>query len=135
MADTVTGPLGAEGRYFDALRAGHVELPQCKGCGKWHWPAVWRCGQCGSWEHDWHKVDMKGTIFSWTRTHHNFGGTEGFEKPFVSIIVALDQVPVRLLGIMEGDTSQVKIGLPVVGRTDKTVFNNAEMPAIRWKAA
>lgn len=133
MVEMVTGQLGAEGRYWEALHAGHAELPQCKGCGKWHWPAVWRCGECGSWEHEWHRQPLAGTIFSWTRTHHPFGGTEGFARPFTTVLVTLDTVPVRLLGVIEGDDAALKIGASVSGRIDRTPYNGAEIPSIRWR--
>ena len=43
---TATGPIGAEGRYFDALIEGRLELPRCEGCGLWHWPAVLPREEC-----------------------------------------------------------------------------------------
>jgi len=132
MAETVTGPLGAEGRYWDALAKGHLELPRCQGCGRWHWPAVWRCGDCGSWEHEWVEQPIAGTIFTWTRTHHPFGGTEGLAKPFTTVLVTLETVPVRLTGILEGDDTSLEIGAPVTGRIGRTRFADAEIPALRW---
>lgn len=130
-----TGQIGAEGRYWDALAEGRLELPRCKGCGKWHWPAVWRCGECGSWDHEWVEQKMAGTIFTWTRTHHRFGGTEGIELPYVTVLVELDDVPIRLQGLIEGDEQNLKIGAKVVGRVDRTVFGNARIPSLRWTIA
>lgn len=135
MAQMVTGQLGAEEPYWDALAAGHLVLQQCRGCGKWNWPAVWRCGDCGSWEHDWVEQRLAGTIFSWTRTHHRFGGTEGFNLPYVTALVTLDAVPVRLQGIVEGDETTLRIGAPVVGRISSTAFEDAQIPSIRWSLA
>ena len=132
---TATGPIGAEGRYWRALIEGHLELPRCAGCGHWHWPAVWRCGRCGSWEHDWRPQPLAGAIFSHTRTHHPFGGTEAFAKPFTTVLVALDSVPVRLIGVLEGDETGLAIGAPVTGRVDRTRFDQAEIPALRWSLA
>jgi len=133
MVQTVTGPLGAEGRYWQALAEGHLELPQCTGCGRWHWPAVWRCGACGSWEHRWREVALSGAIFTWTHTWHPFGGTEGIDKPFVTLLVSLAEVPIRLLGILEGPEDGVKIGAAVIGRIDRTPFGDHFVPAIRWR--
>lgn len=135
MAHMVTGQLGAEGPYWDGLAEGRVVLQQCKGCGKWNWPAVWRCGDCGSWEHGWVEQSLSGTIFTWTRTHHRFGGTEGLEVPFVTTLVTLDAVPVRLQGLLEGSDEGLRIGARVTGRIDKTHFGNATIPSIRWSIA
>ncbi|WP_181883538.1 Zn-ribbon domain-containing OB-fold protein [Sphingorhabdus pulchriflava] len=130
-----TGQIGAEGRYWDALAKGRIELPRCKGCGKWHWPAVWRCGECGSWDHEWVEQPMAGTIFTWTRTHHRFGGTEGIALPYVTALVELASVPVRLQGLLEGVEQDLKIGAQVVGRVGSTPFGDAQIPSLRWKIA
>ena len=130
-----TGQIGAEGRYWDALAEGRLDLPRCKGCGKWHWPAVWRCGECGSWDHEWIAHKMVGTIFTWTRTHHRFGGTEGIELPYVTVLVELADIPIRLQGLIEGDEQNLRIGAKVVGRVDHTVFGNARIPSLRWTIA
>ena len=132
MGDVVTGQIGAEGRYWQALREGHVELPRCAGCGAWHWPAVWRCGECGSWEHQWVAPSLAGAIYTWTRTWHGFGGTEGFARPFVTLVVALRDVPVRLTGVLEGGEDGVAIGRPVTGRVAGTAFSGATIPSLRW---
>ena len=133
MAQTITGPLGAEGRYWEALAEGHLELPQCAACRRWHWPAVWRCGKCGSWEHYWREVPLTGAIFTWTRTWHKFAGTERLDKPFVTLLVSLTDVPVRLLGVLEGVEEGVRIGAAVTGCIDHTRFGDQSVPAIRWR--
>lgn len=132
---TATGPIGAEGHYWDALVEGRLELPRCKGCGTWHWPAVWRCGECGSWEHEWVAQPIEGRVFTYTRTHHPFGGTEAFERPFVTLVVTLDAVPVRLTGVLEGDETGLRIGAPVKGAITRTAFGEARIPALRWRLA
>lgn len=132
---TATGPIGAEGPYWDGLLAGRLVLPRCAGCGTWHWPAVWRCGQCGSWEHDWHEQDLTGTVFSWTRTHHRFAGTEHFSLPFSTVLVALSAVPVRLIGVLEGDETGLRIGAAAAGRIDHTMLGKTRIPALRWRLA
>jgi len=135
MAQTVTGPLGAEGRYWDALVLGHLELPRCVGCGRWHWPAVWRCGDCGAWEHEWQPRRLAGEVFAWTRTWHPFAGAEGLEKPFVTVLVTLSDAPIRLIGVVEGEAVDLRIGAGVIGRIDRTRFGDAAIPAIRWSLA
>ncbi len=132
MAQMVTGQPGAEGPYWDALAAGQLVLPRCEGCGKWHWPAVWRCGECGSWDHGWHEQPFAGTIYTWTRTHHRFAGTEGLDLPFVTALVLLDNVPIRLNGLLEGPELALAIGARVTGRASATRFGTDTIPSIRW---
>jgi len=135
MANTATAPVGAEGRYWEALAEGHLELPRCAGCGRWHWPAVWRCGDCGGWEHDWTATALAGSIFSWTRTWHHFDGAESLAAPFVTVLVSLAGGPVRLIGVLEGDETALRLGAPVTGRIDRTRFGDHAIPAIRWSLA
>lgn len=135
MARMVTGQLGADEPYWDALNRGQLVLPRCQGCGAWHWPAVWRCGQCGSWEHEWVEQRFAGTVFTWCRTHHRFAGTEGLPLPFTSVLVELYAIGVRLMGLLEGTEAGLKIGARVTGRTDRTPFGETTIPSIRWSLA
>lgn len=128
--------IGADGRYWQALAAGRLVMQQCVRCRQWHWPAVWRCGECGSWEQQWQQVPLRGTIFSWTRTHHDFGAPSQFELPFVSVVVELEGAGQRrLLGTLQGDTANVRIGAPVTGEIGTVTIDDEALPALRWRMA
>jgi len=135
MVQLATGQLGAEGPYWRGLAEGRLVLPRCKSCGAWHWPAVWRCGNCGSWDHEWVEQALTGTIFSWNRTHHRFGGTEGLPLPFTTLLVELEGSAIRLLGLFEGPQQDVRIGAAVTGRIDRTPYQETTIPSIRWSLA
>jgi uncharacterized OB-fold protein len=75
---------------------------------------------------------MTGTVFAWTRTWHRFGGAEDLGSPFVTALVTLADVPVRLIGVMEGDEADLKVGSTVTGRIDRTQFGGDAIPSIRW---
>ena len=125
---------GADAPYWDGLLAGELRLQKCTGCNRWHWPAVWRCSDCGSWEHAWQGVEPSGKVYSWTRTWHAFGGLEGITKPFVIAVVELAAAGgARLTGIMD-DPGKVEIGQSVSGMITSTPFGNSLVPAIRWRA-
>lgn len=112
---------------------GEVRLQACQRCGKHHWPAVFRCPECGSWEHVWNQVVPRGKIYSWTRTWHRFGGLDAFEAPFVSLVVALEDVPsVRLLGVLDGEDADITIGDAVTGKVSAVSFMGRSIPALRW---
>lgn len=128
-----TETSGADRQYFESLSKGELCLPACKGCGRWHWPAVFRCADCGSWEMAWKPVDPVGTIYTWTRTHHTFAGAEAFAAPFVSLVVSLNQAPsVRLLGTLEGPEDGFRIGSRVRGRITNVEYLGERIPALRW---
>lgn len=124
--------------YWAALSEGRLALPRCASCSQWHWPAVARCGECGEWGLTWHDTAIEGTIFSWTRTWHPFGGTEGLEKPFVTVVVAITGAgDRRLMGLLEGVAAdaQVPIGAFVTGRVTGTRYGEDEIPTITWQLA
>lgn len=127
---------GADGPYWNALAQGRLELPRCSGCDHWHWPAVFRCGHCGSWEMKWEAVELRGRLFSWTRSWHAFGGSEGLGVPYVSLIVELPQAgDRRVLGVLLGDDAGLAIGASVIGETSTTPFENKSIPSLRWRIA
>lgn len=124
--------VGAEAEYWDGLLCGELRLQRCASCKAWHWPAVFRCAGCGSWEHAWEAVALAGNLYSWTRSWHPFGGLEAIDKPFVIAVVKLTGGGgARLIGIMD-DPGAVHIGQSVSGRITTTKFADETIPSIRW---
>jgi uncharacterized OB-fold protein len=127
--------LGQDARYWEALSRGQLELPRCAACGRWRWPAPFRCGDCGSWSFDWQAVEMRGVIYSWTRTWHPFEGTEAFGSPFVTVSVALPQAgDIRLMGVLEGE-GEPAIGAPVAGHVAEAEVHGRSIPGLRWEVS
>lgn len=128
--------VGAEGPYWDALLDGRLALQRCAQCKTWHTPAVWRCSDCGSWEHVWEGTPMRGAIFTWTRNWHRFGGQESLELPFVTVVVALDHMSgARVMGLMDKDSADIAIGAKVMGVRADTPWADSSVPSIRWSLA
>jgi uncharacterized OB-fold protein len=75
---------------------------------------------------------MRGTIFTWTRTWHAFGGTEAIGVPFVPVVVSLDGAPIRLTGLLDQVDADVRIGAAVEGAASATPIGDESVPAIRW---
>jgi uncharacterized protein len=128
--------VGAEAPYWDALLAGRLALQKCAQCDVWHVPAVWRCSACGSWEHVWEDVPMRGEIFTWTRSWHRFGGQEEMATPFIAVVVKLEGANgARVMGLLDTDTPGVAIGAKVTGARADTVYAGNSVPSIRWTLA
>jgi len=126
-------PEEADARFWEALASGQLELQRCSQCGIWHWPAVFCCGACGSWDQEWVPVPIEGTIFTWTRTHHDFPGTEGLVKPFVTVVVTIVDSQVQLMGLLEGAQDGVSIGAKVTGRVVANPGEARGGPSFRWR--
>lgn len=128
--------IGADGEYWAALAQGQLKMQRCDGCSRWHWPAVWRCGECGGWDHSWHAVAPRGRIYSWTRTWHDFGAPKGLAIPYISVVVELDDAGgTRLLGTLDASATAPAIGQPVTARPHHDTFEGEALLAWRWSAA
>jgi len=125
--------IGADGEYWAALAQGKLKMQCCTGCGRWHWPAVWRCGECGGWDQAWHDVQPSGRIYSWTRTWHDFGAPRDLPVPYVSVLVELDGAGGnRLLGTLDPTVAQPAIGMRVTAQPRCDEFEGAPLLSLRW---
>jgi hypothetical protein len=134
----ITGGIGADDPFWEALEAGEIRLPRCRGCGRWTWPAHWRCGECGSWEFRWTAVEPVGTVYSWTRTWYPFDRTRerGGDIPYVVVLVEVDATDgARILGVLTGDEAPLKIGARVTGAILPPSERSLGYPSIVWSIA
>lgn len=136
MGKPVTSTKSADTPYWEGLRQGQLRLQQCQSCSTWHWPAVWRCGECGNWDPAWTDIVLEGEVYSWQTTWHPFGGTEHIGVPYTTVLAALPQAGGRrLLGLFEGDVAQLATGVALVGRIAETVIGGEAIPSLRWRVA
>ena len=137
MSQAATRAAPVDAPYWQGLHEGRLVMQHCQGCGRWHWPSVWRCGECGAWSPEWREIALAGVVYSWTTTWHPFAGTEAIGKPpFTTVLVALPQAGGRrLFGLFEGDDAALALDKPLKGRIDATKVGDAMLPAIRWRIA
>jgi uncharacterized OB-fold protein len=120
--------------YWHGLRRGELVVERCTGCRTWIWPAEWRCGECGSFELGWESVEPTGTVYSWTRTHYPFDPSHADLIPYVHVLVALTEAGGRrLLGILTGDQTGLRIGATVRGYVEPPSARTLDLPALRWE--
>jgi uncharacterized protein len=98
--------------FWQSLRDHRLKIQRCQDCGTWiHYPNA-SCPDCGSSKLDYEAASETGTLFSFTVSNREFG--LGFELPYVSGYVVLDDPPVRLATNVVGcRPSDLSIGLPV----------------------
>lgn len=122
---------GNDTAYWEGLRDGRLVLPRCTACGSWREPGRTICADCWSFETEWAEVPAVGQIFTWARSQRDFMDDIDVLAPYDTVLVALDGVPVRLLGLLVDDSSAgPAIGQRVAGRIERP--RSAAWPVLRW---
>lgn len=81
----------------------------------------------------WVEVEPRGTIYSWTRTWYPFVAERSDALPYVVVVVELpDADGSRVLGVLDGDEGDVRIGAPVSGRVAPACAETLGRPSLRW---
>jgi uncharacterized protein len=113
----IIGGVSADDNYWAALEDGEFKLCRCAKCQAWMWPAHYRC-PCGSWDFSWVKLEPRGNIYSWVRTHYPFDRIQARAKdvPFVSVLAEIPEAGnVRVMGVLNGSEEGLRIGARVRG--------------------
>ncbi|MBP7337116.1 OB-fold domain-containing protein [Niveispirillum sp.] len=134
----ITGGIGADDEYWRGLERGEFRLPRCAGCGRWMWPAHFRCGACGSWEMEWHRTVPKGTIYSWTRSWYAFERVKerAGDVPYVTALVEIEGAGgARVMGVLVGDETDLRVGAAVTGEILPPTEKAKGYPSIVWRLA
>lgn len=126
-----TGPAGdgADAPFWEGLRNGALMLPRCSACRTWREPGRVLCSECHDFATSWEPVAAVGRVYTWARSHRDFVAELDVRAPYLTVLVELEDAPVRLLGILEGADS-VAIGDRVGGVIRRPI--NAEWPVLRW---
>jgi len=99
--------------YWDGLKEGRLMLQRCADCGKIrHYPRP-VCDGCYSMNVGWVQASGRGSIHSYTISHHPFHAGFKEELPFILVTVDLEE-GVRLNAQARHiSENEVRIGLPV----------------------
>lgn len=116
--------------YWDALREHKLVLQRCAECGQFrHYPRP-LCETCYSFEHTWEPASGRGTVHSWTETHHAFNPGFKGELPYVLVTVDLAEGVRLQLQLRDGALDDLEIGRAV--RIDfETVNEQLTVPVAR----
>jgi uncharacterized OB-fold protein len=134
----IAGGIGADDAYWDYLDQGEFRLQQCATCGRWIWPANYRCAGCGGWDLAWIRLEPEGRVYSWTRTWYPFDRTKERAED-VPYAVGLAEIRgaggSRVIGVLKGDEAGLKIGARVRGEIQPRSPKSKGYPSICWMLA
>ena len=105
--------------YWDGLNEGRLLIQKCGECGKLrHYPRA-LCDHCYSFAVEWVEASGRGTVHSWTVTHHPFH--QGFKRELPYILVTVDLAEgVRLQAqLRDLPHDRIKPGMPVSVRFER----------------
>jgi uncharacterized OB-fold protein len=94
--------------FWEGAAAGRLMIQRCASCGKLrHYPRL-LCDACYSDAVEWVEASRRGSIHSWTVSHHAFHPAFKSELPYTLVTVDLAE-GVRALGRWSGE-------IPVIGQ-------------------
>lgn len=131
----ITGGINADGPFWDYLERREFRVPRCVGCGRWMWPAHYRCGDCGSWDQEWLERPLHGAVYSWTRTWYAFDRTQerAEDVPYVVVLVEIPETDgARVLGVLSGSEDGLRIGAAVQGSICEPAPKAKGYPSVVW---
>ncbi len=99
--------------FWDGLKERRLLLQKCSDCGTVrHYPRP-MCGECHSMETDWIEASGKGTVYSWTETHHPFHFGFKAEVPYILVTVTLAEGVRIQTKLLDAKVEDLKLDLPV----------------------
>ncbi|WP_159928601.1 Zn-ribbon domain-containing OB-fold protein [Rhodococcus sp. WAY2] len=119
--------------FWSALKEHRLCIQRCLGCATWiHYPLP-SCAECGSDRLEFEQVSGRGSLYSYTVVHREFGLR--LPLPYVSAYVTLDDVPeIRLsTNIIGCEPEKLGIGMPV--RVAFVDYNNADVTLAYFEPA
>lgn len=119
--------------FWEGLREDRLLLPRCGACGRQRALGRAMCPGCWSFRTEWAQARPEGTVYTWVRSARAFISELDVPVPYVTVLVQLDDAPVRLLGILLGEDPHPVIGDRVTGVIQQPA--NAEWPVLRWHLA
>jgi uncharacterized OB-fold protein len=109
----VPEPSNESRPFWAGLHQHRLLLQRCTQCFRVrHYPRP-VCDACYSMQFDWIEASGRGTIHSWTVTHHAFHFGFKRDLPYVTVVVDLEE-GVRMNAILvDGPQAPLAIGAPV----------------------
>ena len=109
----VPRPTPETRRYWDGCKQHELWLPFCLHCQKHFFYPRRFCPSCFGWDVEWRQVSGRGKLYTYSIQYRPQG--PGFEPPYVTAIVQLDEGPrmmTNLVGI-EPDPEKIRCDMPV----------------------
>lgn len=99
--------------FWDAARAGRIDIPSCKKCNTLQFYPRAICTTCMHDEFDWKTCAGTGHIYTYTVNNRAANSYMKGKTPYVVAVVELDEGVRMMANIIETQIEEVKIGAKV----------------------
>jgi hypothetical protein len=99
--------------YWDACKRHELHLPYCTRCQQFFFYPRSFCPRCFGWEIEWRRVSGRGKVYTYAIQYRP--QAPGFQPPYVTAVVQLDEGPrllTNLVGV-EPDPEKIRCEMPV----------------------
>ncbi len=97
--------------FWDATKAGRLEVQRCTACGHMRFPPSQVCEDCLSEEAQWVQVSGRGTVWSVCEFHRQY--FKGIDVPYNVALVRLEEGPRMYTNIVGAAYDQIEPGMKV----------------------
>jgi uncharacterized OB-fold protein len=94
-------------RFWDGCNKHELWLPFCSNCSEYFFYPRNFCPRCFSWNIDWKQASGKGTLYTFAIQYRP--QAPGFQPPYVTAIVQLDEGPRLMTNLLVDDPEPSKI--------------------------
>ncbi len=99
--------------YWDACKRHELIVQRCSSCRAYRHPPLPNCFECGSGEWEWVKSSGRGTVYTYTITHHPVHPALQEKVPWTVVSVELEEGVQITSNLLDTPPDEVKIGMPV----------------------
>jgi uncharacterized OB-fold protein len=99
--------------FWDAAREGRFVLPRCAACKHLMAPPVANCGSCLGRDFEWVTSSGRGSIYSFIEYFRAWIPQYEGKIPYVVAVIALDEGPRMIAGIVRESDQTVQVGARV----------------------
>ncbi len=129
----VPAPDADSAPFWRGCREHRLLLQQCKGCGKFRFPAAQFCPACRSDAAEWLEASGRGTVYSWIVVVHPVpGDIYRDDVPYAVALVDLEEgvrMPTNIIGC---DPRYIRAGMAVTVTFDDV---SAELTLPKFRPA
>lgn len=121
--------------FWEAAKAGRLQLPRCNHCGAFHTYFEPWCNKCGKEGVHWEELSGRGRIWANCRFHRVYFPGFETEVPYNVALVELEEGPrlmTNIVGLPTGALTEMPIGMPVTAVFDPVT---PDITLVKFKAA